>query len=73
MTNLNLAEGEAREVVDAGFAGVAEAQRYLGGVSRSTLYNIMDAKELTYAKFGRRRMIPWTALRQYAAQRLVAQ
>jgi excisionase family DNA binding protein len=59
------------QVVQDGFAGVPEAQKYLGGLSRATIYNMMDAGDLVYAKFGRRRMIPWHALRQFAARNLV--
>jgi excisionase family DNA binding protein len=59
------------QMVQEGFADVAEAQRFLGGLSRATIYNMMDARELPYAKFGRRRMIPWHALHQYAARSLV--
>jgi excisionase family DNA binding protein len=63
---------EAEQMVQDGFADVPEAQRFLGGLSRATLYNMMDARQLPYAKFGRRRMIPWHALRAYAARNLVA-
>jgi hypothetical protein len=57
-------------VVAGGFARLAEAQHFLG-ISRAMLYLLMDAGDLAYAKFGKCRRIPWQALRDYAASRMV--
>ena len=55
---------------EEGFIPVAEAARFLG-LSRAKLYQMMDAQELSYAKFGRSRRIPRRALREYAERCLV--
>ena len=60
----------AESLVLDGFAEVADAQDYLK-LSRATIYNLMESGSLPYARFGRRRRIPWRALRQYAAGNLV--
>jgi excisionase family DNA binding protein len=65
-----LAESPNNLLVADGFAEIVEAQEYLK-LSRATLYNMMESGELPYAKFGRRRRIPWRALWQYAAGNLV--
>jgi excisionase family DNA binding protein len=57
-------------LVRNGFAEIAEAQAYLK-LSRGTIYNLMDSGQLSYARFGRRRRIPWKALRDYAERNLV--
>jgi excisionase family DNA binding protein len=57
-------------MVRDGFAEIAEAQEYLR-LSRSTIYSFMETGVLAYARFGRRRRIPWRALRAYAAQQVV--
>jgi excisionase family DNA binding protein len=57
-------------VVGDGFATVPEAARFLG-LSRAKLYQIMDNRELIYAKFGRSRRIPRRALHDYAKSCLV--
>jgi excisionase family DNA binding protein len=48
-----------------GFADVHKAAEYLS-MSRSSIYKLMDSGDLTFAKFGKSRRIPWRALRQYA-------
>jgi excisionase family DNA binding protein len=53
-----------------GFAEVAEGQEYLK-LSRATLYALMESGQLAYARFGRRRRIPWASLRAYAERNLV--
>jgi len=58
------------DLVRDGFAEVAEAQLYLR-LSRSTIYTLMDRRELPFARFGRTRRIPWRSLRDYAAAQLV--
>jgi excisionase family DNA binding protein len=58
------------ELTADGFADLHEAAAFLS-VSRSSIYKLMDASELPYAKFGKARRIPWRALREYAARCLV--
>jgi excisionase family DNA binding protein len=53
-----------------GFADVHEAAEFLS-MSRSSIYKLMEAGELPYAKFGKARRIPWRALREYGARCLV--
>lgn len=53
-----------------GFATVPEAAEYLG-LSRAKLYQIMDAGEIRFAKFGSARRLPWQAIKQYAEQCMV--
>jgi excisionase family DNA binding protein len=60
----------AMEIVADGFATVTESCRFLG-VSRATLYKMMDTNDLIYAKFGRSRRLPWTALKEFAGRCLV--
>lgn len=57
------------EVVSEGLATVAEASDFLS-LSRSTLYNLMDAGNLPYVKLGRARRIPRRSLHELAAQNL---
>jgi excisionase family DNA binding protein len=57
-------------LVQDGFADVAEAQAYLR-LSRAMVYLLMESGALVYARFGRRRRIPWRALHQYAEKNLV--
>jgi excisionase family DNA binding protein len=65
-----LESAELRAVAE-GFASLTEAGEYLC-LSRATLYKIMDAGELAYARFGRSRRVPWAALKEYAAKAIVA-
>jgi excisionase family DNA binding protein len=60
----------ALEVVRDGLATLAQSMNYLC-VSRTGLYALMATGALPYARFGTRRRIPWSALRAYAASRLV--
>jgi len=53
----------------AGGMSVTEAARFLG-VSRSTLYVLMAAGQLPYAKIGHRRVVPAEALVAYLAAAL---
>jgi excisionase family DNA binding protein len=57
-------------LIDDGFADVRTAAEYLG-LGRSSVYKLMDSGELSYAKFGKSRRIPWRALREYARRCLV--
>jgi excisionase family DNA binding protein len=58
------------EMVADGFLSVAAAAAFLG-VSRAKLYQLMDAGELSYAKFGKSRRIPKRGLHEYAAKCLI--
>lgn len=51
-------------------ATVREAARYLN-VSRSLLYNLMDAGRLGYVKIGRCRRVPWEGLERLIADNKV--
>jgi excisionase family DNA binding protein len=53
-----------------GFASIREAEDFLS-VSRSTIYKLMDSRELPFAKVGKCRRIPWRSLREYAQKCLV--
>ena len=58
------------EFLSGGFIKVAEAAMFLG-VSRSTLYLMMDRGALAYAKFGRSRRLQKSALIQYAQSHVI--
>jgi excisionase family DNA binding protein len=60
-----------RSVVGDGLVTVAEACKFLG-LSRATLYVIMDKGDLQYCKIGGARRIPRRALVALAEQSLVA-
>lgn len=64
-----MAAHDALELVQEGMASVPEACKYLG-IRRSLLYRLMELGEIPWAKIGSRRVIPWRALREYAAARL---
>lgn len=53
-----------------GLASIREATEYLS-ISRSALYGLMNRAELKYAKIGKCRRIPWSALRELAQRSLV--
>jgi excisionase family DNA binding protein len=61
---------EARRLAPGAFVRVSEAAAHLG-ISRSKLYQMMDAGELVYAKFGKSRRIPREALEELARRALV--
>ena len=63
-----ITRGEALELVREGCASVEEAARFLG-IRRAKVYLEMEAGRLAYLKIGRRRVIPWRALREYLADR----
>lgn len=66
-----LVPNELREVVADGMATVREASEFLA-IGKSLLYEMMAKGELLYAKIHGRRCIPWRALRELAASKLVA-
>ncbi len=57
------------ELVADGLVRVAEAQEF-SGLSRSKLYELMEAGDLAYVKIGRARRIPRRALIELAARNL---
>jgi excisionase family DNA binding protein len=61
---------DADQAVEGGFVTVTEAAAYLS-LCRAKIYQIMDAGELRYAKFGKSRRIPRQALQEYARRCLV--
>jgi excisionase family DNA binding protein len=62
---------ERDEMVSEGMVTVEAARQFLG-VSRSTIYALMDAGQLAYVKFGRSRRVPRRALRAFASGNLVS-
>jgi excisionase family DNA binding protein len=71
MTTAGIATKKSDLTAD-GFADAHEAATFLG-LSRSSVYKLMETGELPYAKFGKSRRIPWRALREYAARCLIGQ
>jgi excisionase family DNA binding protein len=61
---------QAKALVADGLCSIEEARRFLG-VSRSKIYELMEAGDLEYAKIGRNRKIPWAAVKALAARSLV--
>lgn len=64
------ASDSATELVADGLVDVAGAASFLS-ISRSKLYELMDAGELVYVRIGRSRRIPRRALVDLAARSLV--
>jgi excisionase family DNA binding protein len=58
-----------QELVADGMLSVDEAMEFLS-VSRSHLYELMDRREIPWAKIGRSRRIPKAALVAYVAANL---
>jgi excisionase family DNA binding protein len=67
---MNQAIGETESVTEGGFVGVTEASKFLG-LSRATLYKLMNDRDLPFALFGRARRIPRRALVAYAERCMV--
>jgi excisionase family DNA binding protein len=57
-------------VVGAGLATLAQAGEFLG-LSRATLYNLMESGQLPYCKIGGARRVPRRALVELAEKNLV--
>lgn len=53
-----------------GLLNVSQAATFLG-LSRATLYNLMDSGQIIYAKFGKARRIPKNAIIEYAKRHLI--
>lgn len=47
---------------------IEETSRALGGVSRATVYRLIDAGELERVKLGRRALVPAESVRSYVAR-----
>jgi len=60
---------DSEELVADGLLTVRECAEFLH-LSRSTIYQLMDAGELCFAKLGRSRRIPRRAVIELAAQEL---
>ena len=58
------------DLVEDGLLNVRDAGAFLGGLSRSAVYNLMATGELAYVKIGRARRIPKRALIELAAANL---
>jgi excisionase family DNA binding protein len=67
---LSLADDLKKKLLGSGFGTIDEVRDYLG-LSRSMIYNLLEAGDLTYARFGRARRIPWSSVRDYAEKHLV--
>jgi excisionase family DNA binding protein len=65
-----ISKEERPGLIDDGFVTVPQAAAFLS-LSRATVYALMDAGELAYAKFGRSRRVPRRALHDYAGRSLV--
>jgi excisionase family DNA binding protein len=63
---------EKPDLTSDGFADVQDAAEFLS-MSRSSVYKLMEAGHLKYAKFGKSRRIPWRSLRDFAERCLVGQ
>ena len=70
MSGNSVEAAEANPVVARGFATIEEAGDFLG-LSRAKIYQLMDAGELRFARFGRSRRLPWSSLHDYAERCLV--
>jgi excisionase family DNA binding protein len=62
-------DGRSEELVADGLLTVRECAEFLH-LSRSKVYELMDAGELCFAKLGRSRRIPRRAVIELAARRL---
>jgi excisionase family DNA binding protein len=58
------------DILGGGLRTIEEAKNYTR-LSRATLYLLMERGELPYTSIGRRRLIPYRALIELAARRLV--
>lgn len=66
----NIESKTITSLFDDGLLTVPEASKFLG-LSKSKLYEMMDAGELRYAKFGKSRRIPKRALIDLAQANLL--
>lgn len=63
------ARGDKRELAAQGLMSVEEARRFLG-VSRTTLYGLMNAGLVPFVKIGTARRIPRAALVEFVTQNM---
>jgi hypothetical protein len=54
-------------LVDEGCLSIKAAQAFLGGISRASIYTLMEQGELAWTKVGRRRVVPKRALVAFLA------
>jgi excisionase family DNA binding protein len=59
-----------RKLISEGYATVQEAMRFLG-LKQTQTYALVKSNTLSHANHGGRIVIPWAALKAYAAERLV--
>lgn len=71
MNSIDDSQAERRlKLVEDGLVRVNECCRFLG-ISRSLVYELMDAGKLSYVKIGRSRRIPRQVLKEFAASHFV--
>ena len=70
MTNREGGSDDATDLFADGCLGVAEAAEFLG-VSRSMVYELMDAGQIDHTSLGTRRLIPRRSLTALLANRAV--
>lgn len=63
------ANASARKDAPERLLDVDEARSALGGIARSTLYQLIGTGELRTLTIGRRRLIPASAIAEYAGGR----
>jgi hypothetical protein len=56
------------EILNGPLLDVADAQTYLGGISRSQLYELRAAGLVKFVKIGRRSFVPRASLDAYVAE-----
>lgn len=60
----------AMQLVEDGLMGLDAARAWLGGISNTGIYRLMDTGELPFTYVGGKRAIPINALKEYAAKGL---
>ncbi len=65
------AKTDRKDLASDGTCTIIEAAKF-SGLSRSTLYGLMDKGQLAYAKVGKRRLIPRRALVELIEDHMVA-
>jgi excisionase family DNA binding protein len=70
MPSQTTAPTSAASLVEDGLATVGQAADFLG-LSRATLYALMERGELPFCKIGKSRRVPRRALQEFAASNLV--
>lgn len=71
MNSIDDSQAERRlKLVEEGLLRVNECCRFLG-ISRSLVYELMDAGKIPFVKIGRSRRVPRQALKEFAASHFV--